>query len=226
MSKIRFDIVTLFPEAFASSTSFSIVKRAIETGDVELVLHDIRQYSEDSHRSVDDAPYGGGAGMVMKPGPVADAVRGVERVGKRALRIFLTPQGKPLNQAVVRNLASCDQIVLVCGHYEGIDQRARESVIDLEISVGDYVLTGGELPAMIVCDAVSRLKDGVLGNSESHQDETFEEGVLEYPQYTRPASFEGMDVPEVLLSGDHKKIKEWRDRESRLKTIKVRPDLL
>lgn len=225
MKKIRFDIVTLFPEMFGSSAGTSILKRAIESGEVEFILHDIRQYATDLRRTVDDVPYGGGAGMLLKAGPVIDAVRGVEEVSKRRIRILLTPQGRPLTQKLAGELAHFDQIVLVCGHYEGVDQRARDSVIDMEISVGDYVLTGGELPALVVSDAVSRLIEGVLGNSDSHKDESFENMMLEYPQYTRPADYKGRKVPEILLSGNHKKIKEWRDKESLLKTKKVRPDL-
>ena len=224
--RIRYDIMTIFPEAFSSVASVSILKRAIEAGEIEFILHDIRQYASGVHRSVDDTPYGGGAGMVMKPEPIIKAMRDVDKVGKKALRVFVTPQGTPLTQKVVRELASYDQIIMLCGHYEGVDQRVRDKVIDREISVGDFVLTGGELPAMVVCDAVARLVDGVLGNSQSHQEETFEDGLLEYPHYTRPVDFEGLKVPEVLLTGHHKKIKEWRDDQSLKKTKKVRPDLI
>ena len=223
---MRFDILTIFPETFSSVLSVSILKRAIEAGEIEFVLHDIRQYADDAHRIVDDSPYGGGAGMLMKPDPIVKAFRGVDKVGKKQLRIFLTPQGEPLTQKVVRELASCDQITMLCGHYEGVDQRVRDMVIDREISVGDYVLTGGELPAMVVCDAVARLLKGVLGNSDSHKDDSFEKGRLEYPQYTRPEDFEGLKVPKILLTGHHKRIKEWRDDQSLKKTKTVRSDLL
>lgn len=226
MKKIRFDILTIFPEMFASVAGASILKRAIQAGRAELILHDIRQYADDAHRSVDDVPYGGGAGMVMKGRPVIEAVRGVEKVGKRRLVVLLTPQGTPLTQKAARDLAAYNQIVLVCGRYEGIDQRVRDTVIDREISVGDYVLTGGELPALVVCDVVARLVEGVLGNSASHRDESFENSRLEYPQYTRPADYKGMKVPEVLLTGHHKKIEEWREKEAYLKTKRVRPDLI
>lgn len=225
-ANIRFDILTIFPEAFTSLASVSILKRAIEAGEMEFVLHDIRQHTTDHHRTVDDTPYGGGSGMLMKAAPIIEAAKEVENFGNRRIRIFLTPDGERLTQGIVKELSTYDQIIMVCGHYEGIDQRARDTIIDREISVGDYVLTGGELPAMIVCDAVSRLKEGVLGNEMSHQDETFENERLEYPQYTRPANYGGMKVPEVLLTGHHKKIKDWRDKESLLKTKKIRPDLL
>jgi tRNA (guanine37-N1)-methyltransferase len=225
-ARMRYDIITLFPEAFSSVLTVSILKRAIEAGELEFVLHDVRQYADDAHRTVDDTPYGGGAGMVMKPAPIFNAVRDVPKVSKKMLRVFFTPQGEPLTQKVVRELATYDQIVMLCGHYEGVDQRVRDSLIDREISLGDYVLTGGELPSMVVCDAVARLVGGVLGNPESHKDETFEKKLLEYPQYTRPAEFEGLKVPEVLRAGHHKKIKKWRDEQSYNKTKRVRPDLI
>ncbi len=225
-SKIHFDILSLFPEAFASATSVSIMKRAIESGDVELLLHDIRQFADGFHRPVDDSPYGGGAGMVMKPEPIVEAVKDVERVGSKCQTIFLSPQGERFNAKMARELAGYDQLILICGHYEGVDQRARDLVVDREISVGDYVLTGGELPAMIICDAVSRFVGGVLGNADSHIDESFEMNRLEYPQYTRPVTYGGLSVPDVLLSGHHRKIDEWRKQHSQLKTQKVRPDIL
>lgn len=224
--KIRFDIVTLFPETFSSALNVSILKKAIIAGNVEIVLHDIRQYSEGNRRTVDDIPYGGGAGMVMMAGPVVGAVNAVPAVGEKRVRILLTPQGEPFSQKQAERLAGFDQIVMICGHYEGVDQRASDMVVDEELSVGDYVLTGGELPAMTVCDAVSRLVGGVLGNSESHIDESFSKERLEYPQYTRPAEYKGKKVPDVLLSGNHKLINEWRERESYAKTKRTRPDLI
>lgn len=225
-TKIHFDILSLFPESFASATSVSIMKRAIVSGNVELLLHDIRQYAEGLHRPVDDTPYGGGAGMVMKPGPIVEAVKDVEKIGSRSQTIFMSPQGDRFSAGMARELAEYDQLILICGHYEGVDQRARDLVVDREISVGDYVLTGGELPAMIVCDAVSRFVGDVLGNADSHVDESFEMNRLEYPQYTRPAVYRGLSVPDVLMSGHHKKISEWREKRSYLKTKKVRPDIL
>lgn len=224
-SKIRFDIVTLFPEAFASVAGVSILKRAIGSGGVEFILHDIRQYADDRHRTVDDVPYGGGAGMLLRAGPVIEAVNGVERVGKKRIRVLLTPQGVPLTQKVAKKLSTFDQVILVCGHYEGVDQRACDESIDMELSVGDYVLTGGEIPALVVSDVVARLVEGVLGNSVSHRGESFEDSRLEYPQYTRPADYNGKKVPEVLLSGNHKEIRLWREEQARLKTERVRPDL-
>lgn len=223
---IRFDILTIFPEAFSSFAATSILKRAVESGAVEIVLHDIRQYAEGRHRSVDDAPYGGGAGMVMKPGPIISAVEGVERVNGKTLTILLTPRGKTFDCALAKELSTYDQIIMVAGHYEGVDQRVSDAVIDMEISIGDYVLTGGELAAMVVSDAVARMIEGVLGNATSSRFESFENLRLEYPQYTRPANYRGMKVPEELLSGNHGKINEWRERESYLITKKMRPDLL
>lgn len=226
MRQIRFDIVSIFPEAFAIASTFSILKRAIDSGKVDFVLHDIRLFADGKHRVVDDSPYGGGAGMVMKPGPAIEAMRSVPAVGKKRLRIYFTPQGARLDQELVRRLAKYDQLIMMCGHYEGVDQRVRDSVIDMEVSIGDYVLTGGELPALVLCDAVSRLLDGVLGNEKSHLDESFENGLLEYPQYTRPAEYKGLRVPKVLLEGNHKKINEWREEQSKKKTMRVRPDLM
>lgn len=225
-SKMRFDIVTLFPEIFASSLTHSILKRSMELGEVEFILHDIRQYSVGKRRSVDDLPYGGGAGMVLKAHPVIDAVKGVPAIGGKKITIFLTPRGGLLTQKLVQELAGYRQIVLVAGHYEGIDERACESVCDREVSVGDYILTGGEIPAMVLVDAVSRLVPGVLGNALSHQDESFDNSLLEYPQYTRPYECNGRKVPEVLLSGDPKAIDMFRREKSLEKTLKVRPDLL
>lgn len=224
--KKRFDIVTIFPEAFSGICAHSILKRALIGGEIEVVIHDIRQYSRSSHRTVDDAPYGGGAGMVMKAPPILDTFKDIENFGRKKINLFLTPQGEKLSQKVVRELVEFDQIVMLCGHYEGVDQRVRDKVIDREISVGDYVLTGGEIPAMLLTDSIARLVDGVLGNSRSHMDESFEDSLLEYPQYTRPVEYEGLKVPEVLLNGHHEKIKKWREQESYRKTKKVRPDLV
>jgi tRNA (guanine37-N1)-methyltransferase len=193
---MRFDIVTIFPKMFDSPLAESILKRAREAGKIEVVKHDIRDYTTDIHRSVDDTPYGGGAGMVMRPEPLVSCVEAVPAAGRRC-RILMTPQGEPLTQKIVKDLAAYDQLVLICGRYEGIDERARNLVCDREISIGDYVVAGGEIPAMVVIDAVTRLIPGVLGNETSVESESFEEGLLEYPQYTRPETFRGERVPDT-----------------------------
>lgn len=212
----------MFESVFASS----IIKRALEKGKVEIVLHNIRDFAADPHKTVDDAPYGGGAGMVMKPDVLASAVKAVTKVGSKSLRILLSAQGKKLEQSVVAELALLDQLVLVCGRYEGVDERFIESFIEREISVGDYVTSGGEIPAMIVSDAVIRLLPGVLGNDESVKSESFANGLLEYPQYTRPPEFNGKKVPDVLLSGNHKEIDQWRHERSLERTKARRPDMI
>jgi tRNA (guanine37-N1)-methyltransferase len=222
---MRFDIVTIFPRMFDSPLAESIIKRAGEKGLVKFRLHDIRDFATDKHKCVDDTPYGGGAGMVMMPGPITRAVEQVPREGK-SLRILLTPEGEPFSQRLARELAGFDQLILICGRYEGIDERARHLIAEREISIGDYIVGGGEIPAMVVIDAVVRLLPGALGNQESAQQESFEEGLLEYPQYTRPETFQGQRVPEVLLSGNHAKIARWRRKQMLKKTQKRRPDLL
>ena len=208
----------------------SILKRGQKAGKIRIVVHDIRAYSSDKHRKVDDRPYGGGSGMVMTPQPIfscADEVLKRVRVRKSQRRVvLLSPRGKRLTQAVCCRLAKLKHLVLICGRYEGVDERVGRYLADEEISVGDYVLTGGELPAMIVIDAMARLIPGVLGNKESARSETFEGGLLEYPQYTRPPVFQGKRVPAVLLTGDHSKIAAWRKKESLRLTRKLRPDLL
>lgn len=209
--------------------SESIIARAIERGLVEVHLHDIREHATDRHRSVDDYPYGGGYGMVMKPEPIFDAVRMVKSGADLADDtpvILLTPQGTPLTQRIVERLAVNDDLILICGRYEGVDDRVAESLATCEMSVGDYVLSGGELAAMVVIDAVTRLIPGAVGSIESIQDDTFSTGLLQFPQYTRPASHEGGEVPEVLLSGNHGEIDRWRRRESLRRTAMRRPDLL
>jgi tRNA (guanine37-N1)-methyltransferase len=221
---MRFDVVTIFPGMFTSPLGESILKRAREAGIIEVHYHDIRTYTHDAHRTVDDTPYGGGAGMVMKPEPLVEAVEAVPREG-RGQRVLLTPQGAPFTQETARELSKFDQLILVCGRYEGIDERARTLIADREVSLGDYVLSGGELAAMVVIDAVARLIPGVLGNAASLTHESFEEGMLEYPHYTRPEVFRGERVPEVLTSGNHAKIVEWRRRKSLLRTLKRRSDL-
>jgi tRNA (guanine37-N1)-methyltransferase len=221
---MRFDVVTIFPKIFDSWVKESIIKRAREAGLIEIITHDIRDFTKDAHRSVDDTPYGGGAGMVMRPEPLVSCVESVP-VSGRCIRILLCPQGEPLTQRVVKELASYDQIVLVCGRYEGIDERARKLIADREISAGDYVTAGGEAPAMVLMEAVTRLVPGVLGNELSLEHESFENDLLEYPQYTRPEVFRGEGVPKILLSGHHAQIEEWRRKEALKRTLKRRPDL-
>jgi len=223
---IRFDILTLFPEMFESPFDSSLLKKAQEKGLLEIAVHDIRDYAEDRHRMTDDYPYGGGSGMVMKVDPIARALEDVVPERREAKVILLTPQGKVFNQNTAQDLSASSRIVLISGRYEGVDERVREHLVDEEISVGDYILTGGELPAMIIVDAVARLVSGVLGNCDSAATESFSTGLLEYPQYTRPADFRGWKVPDVLLSGNHRLIDAWRRRESLIKTALRRPDLL
>lgn len=221
---MRIDAVTIFPEMFDAPMSTSMIGLARERGILEFAAHDLRDWTRDRHRTTDDYPYGGGPGMVMKPEPVAGALETLARP-HGATVVFMTPAGRRFDQSIARELSVHERLVFVCGRYEGFDQRCvREG--DLELSIGDYVLTGGELPAMVVIDAVVRLIPGVLGDCESSVDESFSEGLLEYPQYTRPAVFDGLTVPEVLLSGDHARIARWRRNQSILRTARVRPDML
>jgi len=220
------DVITIFPTMFEGPMSASMVGLARERGLLDLRVHDLREYTEDRHRSTDDSPYGGGPGMVMRPEPLFRAVRAVQDLGPgTATVIFLTPGGEPFTQQAARDLSVIDRLILVCGRYEGFDERTF-ALADLRLSIGDYVLTGGELPAMVVIDAVVRLVPGVLGHEESAAEESFSEGLLEYPQYTRPAVFEDVPVPDVLLSGDHARIAAFRRREAVLRTARTRPDLL
>lgn len=222
---MRIDILTLFPEMFAPLRE-SIIKRAAERGLVDLNVIDLRTYARNKHRSVDDYPYGGGPGMVLQPEPFFLAVEELQSQGDEKGRvILLCPQGKPLNQEKVRELSREKRLILLCGHYEGVDERVREALVDEEISLGDFILTGGEIPAMALTDAVVRLIPGVLPE-ESVGEETFNDGLLEYPQYTRPADFRGMKVPDVLLSGNHAEIARWRREQSLLRTLARRPELL
>ncbi len=226
-SAMRIDILTLFPEMFHNVLGESIMKIAREKKLVSFYLHNIRDYSNDKHKCVDDKPYGGGAGMVMKPEPVFNAVEAVEAQDNLTpTKILLTPQGETLNQEIAGNLSKKARLMIICGHYEGFDERIRSGIDVLEISIGDYVLTGGEIPAMVVIDSVVRLVPGVLGGNNSLQDESFVNRLLEYPQYTRPAEFRGMKVPEILKSGHHTKIEEWRMKEAIVRTQERRPDLL
>ncbi len=223
---MRFDVFTLFPETFAPYLQASILQKAAERGLVEISLHNIRDWARDKHHTTDDTPYGGGGGMVMKPEPVFEAVESVLGPEPACPVILLTPQGRVFNHAVAEELVRHERIALLCGRYEGVDERIRESLVTDEISIGDYVLTGGELPAMIVIDAVSRLIPGVLGDPDGAADDSHATGLLEYPHYTRPPEFRGQAVPETLLSGDHAKIEQWRREQSLLRTLQRRPDLL
>ena len=219
---MKFNVLTLFPEMF-SALDESIIGRGKEKGLIDINLINIRDFSKNKHKKVDDTPYGGGAGMVMEPTVVYDAYCSVKEPNAKV--IYMSPQGKTLNQQMVQDLAKEENIILLCGHYEGIDQRVIDEIVDEEISIGDYVLTGGELPAMVLIDSVSRYVEGVL-KEDSIQEESFTNGLLEYPQYTRPEVFLGKRVPEVLLSGHHENIKEWRKNQSIINTFLKRPDLL
>ena len=218
-----FEVLTLFPGLFPGPLTSGVTGRGMAAGLLSLRIHNLRDYTHDRHRQVDDVPYGGGAGMVLKPEPIFEAVRA--REGKGPV-ILLSPQGERLNQSVVRTLATHDDLYLICGRYEGVDERVAANLVDREISIGDYVLTGGELPAMVIIDAVSRLVAGVLGSEESPKDESFAEHLLEYPHYTRPSVFEGHPVPDVLLSGHHAEIERWRREQATERTRRRRPDLL
>jgi tRNA (guanine37-N1)-methyltransferase len=227
---MRFDILTIFPEMFRGPFDFGIVRRARERGLVEIVVHDLREFATDKHRSVDDRPFGGGEGMVFKPEPIFRAVESVLGASfdrEHTAVILLTPQGRVFTHAMAEQLARCDRILLICGRYEGVDERVAEHLATHEISIGDYVLAGGEIPAMVVVEAVVRLVPGALGREASARRESFAEGgILDYPQYTRPADFRGLRVPEVLLSGNHAEIARWRRRMALAKTLRNRPDLL
>ncbi len=223
---MTFHVLTLFPEMIESGLNHSIVGRALQNGLITLNCINIREYSQNKHRHVDDYPYGGGAGMVMSPVPIFHAYSSIENRENMPV-IYMSPKGKTLNQALVKELSEFESLILLCGHYEGVDQRIIDEIVTMELSIGDYVLTGGELAAMVVIDSVSRLKDGVLGKSESYQNESFSnEALLEYPQYTRPPVFMGRAVPEVLLSGHHANVEKWRKEQSLELTRKLRPDLL
>lgn len=223
---MRFDILTLFPDLFHAFLKESILGRAVKRGLVDIRLTDIRSFARGNHKVTDDRPYGGGSGMVMKPGPIFRALQSVERSEGKSLVILLTPQGTTFEQTRAWELSRLDHIILICGRYEGIDERVRQSIVDMELSIGDYVLSGGELGAMVVVDAICRLLPGVLGGENATTNESFEDGLLEYPHYTRPRIFNGKSVPAVLLTGDHEKIRLWRRTESLKRTLERRPDLL
>lgn len=224
---MKIELLTIFPEMFSSFLDASIIGRARANRLIDVHATDIRPFSASKHKNTDDYPFGGGAGMLMMPQPIADAMRAVAPEPFHGKRIYMSPRGKTLTQEMAQQLAKEENLVILCGHYEGVDQRVLDKYIDMEVSIGDYVLTGGETAAMVLIDCVSRLVPGVLGSSESAADESFSSaGLLEYPQYTRPRVFEDMEVPDVLLNGDHKKINQWRREQSLLITAKLRPDLL
>ncbi len=223
---MRFDILTIFPEMFATLIKYGIIGRAVKKGQIKINVVNIRDFSKGPHMMTDDRPFGGGDGMVMKPGPIFQALESIptEKGGRRV--ILLTPQGQPFNQSMARDLTKLKQIVLVCGRYEGVDERVRSRCVDMELSIGDYILTGGELPAMVIVEVVSRLIPGILGGARSSLEESFEDYFLEYPQFTRPRVFQGDGVPSVLLSGDHERVRLWRRTQSIKRTLERRPDLL
>jgi len=223
---MRFDILSIFPEMFTFLINYGIVGRAVERGKIKINVVNIRDFSEGSHLMTDDRPFGGGDGMVMKPEPIFRALESIPKLEGERKVILLTPQGQPFNQSIARSLCELQQIILVCGRYEGVDERVRSRYVDIEISIGDYILTGGELPAMIIVEVVSRLIPGILGGARSNLEESFEDYLLEYPQYTRPRVFKGDEVPSVLLSGDHERVRLWRRTQSIKRTLERRPDLL
>lgn len=225
---MHIDILTLFPNMFSGPFTESIVKRAVDRNLVNIVIHNLRDWGMGKHKVVDDYPFGGGPGMLLKPEPLVEAIEAIEAKNDRspASVILLTPQGRVFNQAIATELAALDRLLLICGHYEGVDERVREHMINDEISIGDFVLTGGELPAMVIIDAVVRLLPGVLGSEASLQEDSHTSGLIQYPQYTRPQSYRGWEVPEVLLSGNHAQIARWRREQSIARTLSRRPELL
>ena len=225
-SPLHVDVVTLFPEMFEGPFGESILRIAQEKGLVKLKVINLRDYTKDRHQTADDKPFGGGAGMVMKPEPIFECIEALKKKSPKAWVILTTPSGKPLKQKMAWDLSKKKHLILICGHYEGVDERVRDHLVDEEISLGDFVLTGGEIPAMAIVDAVTRLIPGVLGNADSIQHESFQEGLLEYPHYTRPRVFRTFSVPEVLFSGDHKKVDRWRKEQAKIRTHERRPDLM
>jgi tRNA (guanine37-N1)-methyltransferase len=223
---MEFHVITIFPDIFEAPLRWGVLGRARQRGLVKVVVHDLREHGMGPHRLIDDYSYGGGAGMVMRPEPIFDAVEETRRKGARGPVIYLSPQGEVLKQKKVEELSRLPGMILLCGRYEGVDERVLECCVDEEISIGDYILSGGEFAALVLIDAVSRLVEGVLGNVASAREDSLVEGLLKYPQYTRPAVFRGMRVPEVLLSGNHQEVLRWRRRQSLLRTLRRRPDLL
>ena len=223
---MRIDLITVFPDMIAQAVEFGVIGRAKEKALLEIVTHDLRDFTKDRHRSVDDYCYGGGPGMLMKPEPLFEAVESIQYECSSRKVILLSPQGKIFNQEMARQLSLTDHLIMICGRYKGVDERVCEYLVTDEISIGDYVLSGGEIPALVLVDAVSRLLPGALGNYESAQDDSFSDGILDCPHYTRPADYRGMSVPEVLLSGDPQKISKWQRRQALMRTLRKRPDLL
>jgi tRNA (guanine37-N1)-methyltransferase len=223
---MRFDILTLFPDMFRGPFDESIIRRGQDKGLIQIGLHQIRDYALDKHHTVDDAPYGGGAGMVMKPEPLAACIESAKQLNPEAAVLLTTPQGRPLNQTLAQELSHMPGLIIICGRYEGVDERIHERYVQHEVSIGDFVLSGGELAAMVVVDTVTRLIPGVLGSRESAAGDSFSDGLLEYPQYTRPVEFNDMAVPDILLSGNHAEIARWRREQSLQRTAAKRPDLL
>lgn len=222
----RFDILTLFPEMFEGPFRESMIRLAKKKGLVKIKVHNLRKFTKDKHHKCDDKPFGGGPGMVMMAQPVVDAVESLKKRSPEAKVIFLSPQGKKFDQQEAWRLSRVPHLILLCGHYEGIDDRVKEVVVDEELSIGDFITTGGETPAMCLVDSLIRLVPGVVGNEESVLQESFQNGLLDHPHYTRPRVFRGLEVPPVLLSGDHKKVTDWRREQARLRTKERRPDLL
>jgi len=223
---MRFDILTLFPDMFRGPFDESIIRRGQDKGLIQIGLHQIRNYALDKHHTVDDAPYGGGAGMLMKPEPLAACIEAASKLNTEATVLLTTPQGRPLDQALAQELSHKSGLIIICGRYEGIDERIHERYVNHEVSIGDFVLSGGELAAMIIVDTITRLIPGVLGSEESAAADSFSNGLLEYPQYTRPMEFNDMLVPDILLSGNHAKIESWRRQQALKRTALKRPDLL
>lgn len=223
---MRIDLITVFPNMITQTVEFGVIGRAKQNGLLEIVTHDLRDFTKDRHRSVDDYCYGGGPGMLMKPEPLFEAVESIQYECSSRKVILLSPQGKLFNQEMARKLSLTDHLIMICGRYKGVDERVCESLITDEISIGDYVLSGGEIPALVLIDAISRLLPGTLGNYESAQDDSFSDGILDCPHYTRPADYRGMSVPEVLLSGDPQKINKWQRQQALMRTLRKRPDLL
>ena len=226
-SSIRFDVLTIFPAMFESPFEQSVMARARAAGLIDVQTHDLRQWAHDRHKTVDDAPFGGGAGMVMKPEPIFEAIEAIQPLAEPPAKVvFMSPLGRPLTRALVDELAEIPRMLIICGRYEGIDERVREHIVDIEVSIGDFVVSGGELPAMVVIDAVARRIPGVLGSEASLTEESFDDGLLEYPQYTRPPVYREWEVPPILLSGNHAEVDKWRRRQRLLRTRDLRPDLL
>ncbi|MEI7926545.1 MAG: tRNA (guanosine(37)-N1)-methyltransferase TrmD [Chloroflexota bacterium] len=224
---MRFDVLTIFPAMFESPFEQSVMARARAAGLIDVQTHDLRQWAHDRHKTVDDAPFGGGAGMVMKPEPIFEAIEAIQPLAEPPAKVvFMSPLGRPLTRALVDELAEIPRMLIICGRYEGIDERVREHIVDIEVSIGDFVVSGGELPAMVVIDAVARRIPGVLGSEASLTEESFDDGLLEYPQYTRPPVYREWEVPPILLSGNHAEVDKWRRRQRLLRTRDLRPDLL